>query len=98
MSNVASIKKMVSGSKVVSRYGVHASHSGNCTRVEQSFVAQGPAETAANKAAQLQALLHMTYGEQDSAFSRMNEELRDNLMWLAADLSGQIRVLCDLAK
>jgi hypothetical protein len=54
---------------------------------------------ADNKAAQLAALLNLTYGGGGEAFRNMSIQLQDNVLWLAADMATELvdllRVACD---
>lgn len=57
----------------------------------------GPASLAGTKAMQLHALLTQCYGEGFDSFNRSDNGIKENLLWLAADLANEVRVLCDLA-
>lgn len=45
------------------------------------------------KCAHLESLLCMTYGEAAQAFNFMADELRDNYLWHAAGMAGEIKEL-----
>jgi len=47
------------------------------------------------KLAQLEALLHATYGVSQEGFDAMAAELRDNYMWACSDLAGECRALAN---
>ena len=47
------------------------------------------------KCAHLESLLCMTYGEAAQAFNSMNDEIRDNYLWHAAEVAGEIKLLAD---
>lgn len=82
--------------KSVNLYSTVATKIGRDIQLTEMHRFDDAAGAAATKAAQLQALLHMTYGEGASAFANMADELRENLMYLASDLALEIRVLCEL--
>jgi hypothetical protein len=84
--------------KAASLFGTSATYSGRNTILSHDFRIDSPIGAAGTKAAQLQALLHLTCGESSNAFAGMTVDLRDYLMWLASDLALDIRVLCDLAE
>jgi len=50
-------------------------------------------DTLLKKIAQLEALLHGTYGEAQEGFNSMADELRDNYLWACADLAGECKEL-----
>lgn len=77
-------------------YGTTATYSDRATTLSELITADSPCGVAAVKAAQLSALLHMTYGEGSSVFNSMADDLRENLMWLTAGLAMDIRVLTEL--
>ena len=77
-------------------YGTTATYSDGATTLSELIRANSPCGVAAVKAAQLSALLHLTYGEGSLTFNSMANDLRDNLMWLASDLANSIRVLAEL--
>lgn len=45
------------------------------------------------KCAHLESLLCMTYGEAAQAFNSMNDEIRDNYLWHAAEMASEIKEL-----
>lgn len=79
-------------------YGTTATYSDRATTLSELSGAESPCGVAAVKAAQLSALLHMTYGEGSRTFNSMADDLRENLMWLAAGLALDIRVLTELGE
>jgi hypothetical protein len=63
----------------------------------QVSVERGDARSYAEmRAAQLSALLHMTYGGGQEAFQTLNETLQDNLLWLASTLADELGHLIPL--
>jgi hypothetical protein len=48
------------------------------------------------RAGQLFALLNITYGAGQEAFGSLNETLRDDILWLAASLAGELKHLIPL--
>ena len=47
------------------------------------------------KLAQLKAMLFMTYGDAEEAFSGMNDELKDNFMWACSDIADECFALSE---
>ena len=45
------------------------------------------------KSGQLRCLLTVLYGEGGDAFRNKNEEIQDNVIWLAADLATEVHEL-----
>ncbi|WP_189443355.1 hypothetical protein [Cupriavidus metallidurans] len=46
----------------------------------------------------LHALLNQCYGEGFESFNNNSDSIKENLIWLAADLANEICALCELAE
>ncbi|PWK36801.1 hypothetical protein [Cupriavidus plantarum] len=81
----------------VASFGVTAAFEGGATELKTVNASESPSSLASRKSAQLHALLSRCYGEGFDSFNRSDDEQRDSLMWLAAELANEVRTLCDLA-
>ena len=48
-----------------------------------------------SKAAQLEAIMNMTFGEAAESFNNLSDQLRDNYLWHASEMVGEIRTLAE---
>ncbi|QWC90345.1 hypothetical protein [Cupriavidus metallidurans] len=70
---------------------------GNCT-LSSVGIADRPGALAHEKAMKLHALLNQCYGEGFESFNNNSDSIKENLIWLAADLANEICALCELAE
>ncbi|MNT30950.1 hypothetical protein D3C72_1667670 [compost metagenome] len=80
-----------------SRYNVSANHVERETRLTMRAPLTPPAEMAAEKAAQLYALLTMTRGAGFEQFDSLDEDLQHAVLGLASGLALEVLVLSGLA-
>lgn len=66
--------------------------------VQISVRHKGAVDYASMRAAQLNALLHLTYGAGGDEFRKWSNEIQDNVMWLASTLADEIEHLIPIIR